>query len=409
MLQAFGRFFQTTAVILLNCFILFVIANLIAIPYVEQGAGSYDARAHRDQWLDRHGIETMRRVYPGLSDQQIKELLLQTGQFGQLFEPYIQTKSEPMVLEHTAFHPAGFRFVGRDQAGWPMDRNAFNVFVFGGSTVVGSGVRDDHAIPAVLQRLLRQTYPDRAINIYNFATAGHYSTQERIYFEQLILQGNTPDAVIFVDGLNDFYFWQDQPAHTDMMRAAFKYFATEDYRTLPSTLRLLVLRLPLTKVALRAINQANTGGMPTVSLVSPAFAATNIADNPARIEAVIERYLRFRRMAESVATAFDVAPVFVWQPVPLHQYEAKLRLFPVVGDHLLHETGYPAMARRVASTDMGKSFVWCADAFRNAERPLYLDSVHYTVEGNEIVAQCIMRDIVARGLLSEKLTKRRGG
>ena len=401
-----GRSYQTFAIVLLNCFLLFIAANLIALPFVDLGFNPYDPKSHRDQWLDRHGIETMRRVYPGLGDKQIKDLLLQAGRFGQVFEPYIHTKSEPMVLEHTAFHPAGFRMVGREQGPWPMSPDAFNVFVFGGSTVVGSGVRDDHAIPAVLQQMLRERFGDKAINVYNFATAGHYSTQERIYFEQLILRGHVPHAVVFVDGLNDFFYWHDEPAHTSMMRSAYAYMATRaDYRSLLTAIKAVVIRLPLTQLAQRYYHYARTGQMPKASLISTAHAADNPYAERTRIDAVIERYFRFKQMAAAVAESFGIVPVFVWQPVPLYRYDGKLRLFPVIDDHLIHEHGYPVMAQRAAGRDMGKDFIWCADAFERAARPLYLDAVHYTIEGNEMVASCIVEAIVGRGLFDKKLTR----
>jgi lysophospholipase L1-like esterase len=399
--------YRTCALILFNCLLLFIVANLVALPFISPGPRPYDPKAHRDWWLARHGIETMRRVYPGLSDQQIEQLLLQVGHFGLVFEPYIHTKSEPMVLEHTAFHPSGFRLIGREQGPWPMAKDVLNVFVFGGSTIVGSGVRDEQAIPAVLQALLRKQIGDNAVNVYNFATAGHYSTQERIFFEQLIMHGQTPDVVVFMDGLNDFYFWNDEPAHTGLMREAYTFLMEGIHpRSLDLALRTLVQRLPLTNILLPYYyHLIHTGQMPTAALAGAAYANENEFADRSKIDPVIERYFRFKQMAEAVAQTFGVTPIFVWQPVPLYKYDPKLRLFPVVGDHLRHEFGYPIMAQIVAERDLGTEFVWCADAFEAAMHPMYIDSVHYTIEGNEVVAGCAARAITQRGLLEAKLKK----
>lgn len=182
--------YRTIAIVTLNLILFSVLANLIAMPFA--AAKRVDAHAHRSVWLERHGIESMRRVYPTLSDQEIEEILIQTGSFGHLYEPFIEFKSEPMVVEHTNIHRDGFRLIGREQGPWPIDRAAFNVFVFGGSTALGSGVRDDQTIPAIMQRRLREHFPGRTINVYNFATGSHYTTQERIYFELLLMKGHGP-------------------------------------------------------------------------------------------------------------------------------------------------------------------------------------------------------------------------
>jgi hypothetical protein len=398
--------YRSLAIILLNCFLLFIIANIVALPFVNLGFNPYDPRVHRDQWLARNGIEAVRRVYPGLSDREIDDLLLQAGQFGQVYEPYIATKSEPMMLEHTAFHTAGFRLIGKDQGPWPMSSKALNVFVFGGSTIVGSGVRDDQAIPAVLQKLLRAQAGTADINVYNFATAGHYSTQERIYFEQLILKGNVPAIAIFIDGLNDFFFWNDEPAHTATMRLAFQNMNNlTSPRGLGFAIKLTLLRLPVSQFLLPYYYYARTGQMPTAALIASAYAQTDPYDDHAKIKRVIGRYFRFKDMAEAVAQRFGVTPIFVWQPVPLYKFDPKLALFPVAGDHKYHRYGYPLMAEAVAKRNMTDDFIWCADAFASASHPLYLDSVHYTIEGNEIVADCVAQAIAQRGLLQSALRK----
>jgi GDSL-like lipase/acylhydrolase family protein len=404
-LASIGSGLRAAAIVAVNCILLFAIVNVAVYFFVDLSKQRQYTADHFNQWVAKHGLEPLRRVYPGLSDDEIVKTVGQTGRFGQVFEPFIQVKSEPMILEHTALHRDGFRLIGKEQAPWPMPADGVNVFLFGGSTTAGSGVRDDHTFAALLQRSLRERYGRNDINIYNFGTGSHYSTQERIYFEQLLNKGITPDAVIFVDGLNDFWFWDDVPVHTVVLRHAFTYILQlSDPRGLGEAFQLVLQRLPVTNL-IRRFQSTPTGKMPTAGLIGPAFASDNPLADRSKIDPVVHRYFRFQRMASGVARSFGVTPIVVWQPVPLYKYDPKLRLFPVEGDHGRHEFGYPVMAQAIAARDMGENFVSCADAFETAERPLYLDSVHYNVEGNERVAGCIAAAIIDRDLLRQPLGK----
>ena len=48
---------------------------------------------------------------------------------------------------------------------------------------------------------------------------------------------------------------------------------------------------------------------------------------------------------------------------------------------------------------MGANFAWCADLQDGARQALYVDQVHYTADGNRLVADCIARTLLASGAL----------
>ena len=311
MLQRIARFYSAAALIVFNFALLFVIIN-VGAWWLYRPYDPLDPELNRNAWLVKHGIEPMRRVYPGLSDAEIKKLMLKTQRFGLLFEPYIHMKSEPSVVEHTAFHQAGFRLIGRDQGPWPIASKAVNVFVFGGSTTVGSGVQDNDTIPAALQRHLRGRSGRSDINIYNFGTAGHYSTQERIYFEQLLFHGNRPDIVVFVDGLNDFNFWDDRPSNTGMLQNAFTgMLELSNPRGLGEAVWVVMQRLPITNLLRELQRRSTAGKMPQAGLINSAHAADNPFADPAKINQVIQRYFIGKAMIEAIAARFDIVPLLV--------------------------------------------------------------------------------------------------
>ena len=85
--------------------------------------------------------------------------------------------------------------------------------MFGGSTAFGIGVPDDQTVASHLQTQLGTARDGREVRVYNFGRGAYYSSQERALFERLIVAGYVPNLAIFLDGLNDFFFYdQDRPS-----------------------------------------------------------------------------------------------------------------------------------------------------------------------------------------------------
>ena len=72
------------------------------------------------------------------------------------------------------------------------------IWIFGGSTVFGYGLKNDETIAAHLERYIKNK------NVINFGQGHFYSTQSRILFQNLLTFIPSPETVIFLDGLNDF-------------------------------------------------------------------------------------------------------------------------------------------------------------------------------------------------------------
>ncbi len=72
-----------------------------------------------------------------------------------------------------------------------------DVWVFGGSTIWGSGVRDHETIPAYLEQITN-------ISTLNLGEFGYTSSQElNLYIKNIIL--HKPKVVLFYDGFNDVF------------------------------------------------------------------------------------------------------------------------------------------------------------------------------------------------------------
>src|SRR5216683_3955094 len=132
--------YVTLCVISLSALGIFVIANLVAsflfLSPVDQAKGQREQVI--DLFIRRHGIETLRAAYPGMPDAAIRDLLMATGVVGNHYHPYVEFIQEAYVSPEMMIRPEGFRVIGRDQAPWPPPKTGKTVFVFGGSTSLGT-------------------------------------------------------------------------------------------------------------------------------------------------------------------------------------------------------------------------------------------------------------------------------
>jgi hypothetical protein len=458
-----GRFLRSTLLVAVSVLVVFVVANIGAEFYLDNARPVPDrearARARGDAVIARYGIDFFKRVYPDKTEAQIRELIYDQPELSNAYEPFVEFRSAAIASSTLNIHQAGFRFVGEQQGPWLLDDKAVNVFVFGGSTTVGSGVEDSKTIPATLQAILRGRIgaPGLAVNVYNFGVGAYFSSQEVTYFQNLLRSGYLPDMVVFIDGLNDFHYWDGDPSTAKTSRHTF-YLIQSMSRQLGREQGVgwhvveLLNSLPFVKLA-RQLGQPappapvgpdrealkeqvqqrsdaapsgaslirtadNRAGGSTLIDASGAPAADDgysgrysddlqITD-PNRIKTVIRRYLTNKDIAQGITRELGIEAIFAWQPVPLYKYDLSLHPFRIEDDHRRHRYGYPAMARYTATHDMGANFAWCADIQQNAKRSLYVDQVHYTADGNRLIAECISDAIMASGSLA-RVVQRKGG
>jgi len=82
------------------------------------------------------------------------------------------------------------------------DSDSFRIFMFGGSTMWGSGAEDNGTIPSHLSQSLSQ-YSDKKVHITNFGESGYVFTQELVLLMLELKKGNIPDMVVIYSGVNE--------------------------------------------------------------------------------------------------------------------------------------------------------------------------------------------------------------
>ncbi|HET6900223.1 MAG TPA: SGNH/GDSL hydrolase family protein [Vicinamibacteria bacterium] len=346
--------YTALAILLLNSVLLL----LVVVPLFLGGRWLVGrlARPRRDPVTERHG-----KLAAPTSEQEA--LLRETWSRPFVYEPFVQFGERPFAGRYVNVTAAGFR-VGVDQGPWPPRPANFNVFVFGGSTTFGYGVRDEMTVPSFIQQRLGTTPSGRPVRVYNFGRGNYYLSQERVLYERLLVAGLVPDLAVFVDGLNDLGYFADEPAMTPQLVKVFE----DEY------------------AKWRRTNEAWTKDLPASTVVPPAHAVpADEAGRRAAAERVLDRYQRSMKAVDGVAAAFGTRARFVWHPCSLWGLDPRLHPFAPDRNELA-PIGYEMMSRRRAGIP---GFIWCADVQRDAQAPLYVDSVHFGPELSRRVAACI--------------------
>lgn len=384
-LQRVRSGYRLTAMMLLNVAAALVLANLLLLVTYRV----IDAHRYRHSTplaLDSTALE---QIYPGLDRKGVAALLDETWSRPQIYEPFTQFTERPFKGRFVNVSEAGFR-VSKDQGPWPPDGSNFNVFLFGGSTTFGYGVADDQTIASYLQASLSERLK-RSVRVYNFGCGSYFSSQERVLFEKLLLEGYVPDLAVFVDGLNEFAF-HNGIAYTSRLRSVFEHQGRAEtvwgvIKGLPMTRFAQFVHRHVAAVVGHAAREGATGG--------------RAYEQPDVVTHVIDRYLANTRLIEAVAQGYGVDVAFVWQPIPLYKYHLEKEQMAKFeyGTNLFARYGYRVIHKRLADYHPDRNFIWCADIQEDHHEPLYVDRVHYTARMTHLLANAIADAIVERGLV----------
>jgi hypothetical protein len=379
-----SRWYPTVAMIALNTALAFCVLNLIA--YVAARTLRKPAASTNVVGV-RHGPARLMRVYPGMDARTIDDLLNETWNRQQVFAPYVQFREAPRRGRFVNVHDAGFR-ISKDQGPWPPNESALNIFVFGGSTAFSYGLPDSQTVASCLQDTISARLK-RTVHVYNFGAGSYQSSQERILFQELLINGFHPDMAIFIDGLNDYAFRHAPNYSEDLRHLMDQHNQQERW---PSLLLRAVNHLPAAQLA-RLIRYRSTE--------APDM-ADNESDNGQILDSVAMRYLSNKKLVEAIAKEFGVETVFIWQPVPFYKYNRPPDdVFPdVTGTNRYARAGYEHLRRTVENEESDRRFLWCADMQDGLTGPLYVDSVHYSAAMSDLLAKHIVKLLVERRLLA---------
>ncbi|MGO9464456.1 MAG: hypothetical protein ACLQVF_09925, partial [Isosphaeraceae bacterium] len=364
--------YKACALLFFNSVVVFAILNVFLFLAYKVKDRFYGLPTNSNRAINTLGMSSLRQVYPGFTDDDIRLLMKETWDRELEYDSLTQFKERAHAGKWVNVGKHGFR-LSKDNGPWPPDPKNLNIFLFGGSTAFGYGVADDQTIASHLQEFLAEQSRRKA-KVYNFGAGFFYSTQERALFSNLLEQGTVPHVAIFLDGLNDLYFTNGQPPPT----RSLQQFADAARPDPVAAGQGMLAALPVQRL-IDSIKERTGGGRKEKT--EPSMDSYN---DTTKLTAVLGRYLRNKRLIEAAARAFDVRPLFVWQPVPTYHYNLDYHLFrPRSFElHTYSQFGYALMASTVKDNpqDFREDFLWLADIQKDMQRPLYVDACHYTGE-----------------------------
>jgi len=357
--ELFTKLYKGAALLVFNTLLLFIGLNgcLALISMLRHRFSD----AQYGPTVQRYGLRYVATAYPGWTPADLKVLLRETTRIRSDYEPFTTLRPELLAGRFINLGPSGYRN-GSEQCPWPVEHGTTNIFVFGGSTAFGVGVADSDTIPSRLQHHLRQV-TGKHICVYNFARPAYASANERILFQQLLLDRHKPDLAVFIDGLNEFR----TDDMTEPLRNMVRQETHPDWRG--ATLQFL-RTLPVGRAARLAQRRE---GLPVP------------AENPI---AVVDRWIANVRMVRAIAAQFGVRTLFVWQPVPSYGYDLRYHAFSqLVPAGWWGTPGWAYVSSQAGN--LGDDFLWLGDLQRGERRNLYVDSFHYNAPFCDRIAMAI--------------------
>lgn len=356
------------------------IALLLVLEIV---AGFIIRSRERSRFEDRVELYLQSGAYPEADAPEIEAM------FDELYsnidmeaEPYVHYRIKPSEGDHINVLPNKTRLCTNP----PEDAHiSLEVFVFGGSTIWGTGARDAHTIPSELAALFAQQPNMGNVRVTNFGNWGYVRTQENLLLLRELQQGRIPDLVIFYDGVNDLVssFMANEaglPQNT-INRA-------EEFNIRLSTKRQLGMLLSSSYLFRAATGIGrNLGG--------------NAPAQPRNLDALaqqsIDAYKHALDVSDALAELHGFKVLNFWQPnvftkQPRTDYEEGYRAKDGHFEELF--TNAYSIVPQDAELVGRANFFDLSQLFEGVEETLYIDFVHKSEHANALVAKAMNKEIV---------------
>ncbi|MGI9493656.1 MAG: SGNH/GDSL hydrolase family protein [Geminicoccaceae bacterium] len=334
--------------------------------------------------IDRRSVADTYDNAPWTEDY-FKEL--RESSFDVRWMPHVYWRRNPYDGEYVNVAHDGLRLTPNSVTNSTGSSPKPEIFLFGGSTMWGTGARDSFAIPALLLQELKK----RGINanVRNFGESGYVSAQELAMLMHQLRNGDIPNIVIFYDGVNDvFSAYQQGTAGIPQ---------NEIGRTREFNLTKPIRRQDLIDEPLEA---SSTMRFIRILVGAPDSNNQTISDQDHMelAQDVISTYANNVRMAHALAEYYGFKTLFYWQPTvfekkiltdyekgELERVNSEQRSFFDMTYNLIRDEGelFPTSIL----------FHNLSEVFSDTHEPIYIDWMHLGERGNSIIAQRIVDDV----------------
>lgn len=301
--------------------------------------------------------------------------------FDARWEPYVYWHRKPYKGKYITIDSTCRRFTPNPEIG---SEHVPRIFMFGGSTMWGTGARDSFTIPAILAAELGRR--GTTVEVVNFGESGFVTTQEVIVLLRELQKGNIPDAVVFYDGINDAYSAYQQGIPGLAQNEANRVQEFNMLKRLPE-LRGMVLKDAVSNLASVRVAKSILGIKETES--EPDFDA-HVAEQS------VDLYLKNIGLVKALAASYKFKFQFYWQPTifgknKLSEYEQSEYDSQKHLERVYMET-YRMVHDKSTSVRTDKSFHNLSDIFLHEEEPVYIDWMHLSERGNAVIAMAMAEE-----------------
>jgi len=283
---------------------------------------------------------------------------------------YINTDDSPNGTLRRTVNPVGCEKQPR-----------IDVWMFGGSTLYGTGVPDWATLPSFVSRDLNSAGLG-CMEVTNFGAEGYVTNQEVMLLIEQLKIGRRPGIVVFYDGLNDSFAGAVSPgvpsAHMSLAnikaRVEGSLAGRIDFLRNSSALQL----------AMSAVN----------SLRRSSAAEPGAEETRSRAAATLDNYEANLRIARILGEAYGFRVFCFWQPAFVYGHKT-LDPFEVrIADNEATKGTFHILAavyqhaERRAQTD--GEFMFLGNIFDSVKEPVYVDKwMHLSPLGNQFVARSV--------------------
>ena len=296
------------------------------------------------------------------------------------YAPFIEFREQPRLG----------KFVAVSEIGNRCNQNNLNkclgplggtdeIWIFGGSTSFGYGVKNNETIAAYLEKF----YLGKK-NIINFGNGFFYSTQERIFFQNLLTYLDPPYAAIFIDGANDFgqYWNMNETVYSNAIRNSLEKKDKDKFgKKFTHWLRERITRLNIYRLIQQNFSNKNKK---ITKLVESAVSEE-------KVKQLIRRFKQNHKINVAVGSSYGIIVLTVLQPVPIYEYSYTLSKFPKgyinVNEKKSSNTmlAYKLLSDEENSIKKSKFFLDLKNFKINDA--MYVDAIHYSPKFNNAIAR----------------------
>ncbi len=365
MLHRVSAAYRYIATFLLTSILLLVVGNYVLGIVRTVKNSDHNLISDTEEQVDQRAYLSVYDDFPE------KERLWKNHPWKTHFEPYIHWRRDAWKSKYVNVDESGIRrTVKTPQPG------AKKVFVFGGSTIWGTGSPDEMTIPSYLQQSLGNHF-----DVYNFGETGFVAAQELNLLLKLLADGQIPDVVIFYDGNNDGYAGAYSPAvprDPQNLRQRSKTNGAGPFAT-------FLLSLYQNSYYKNFVGWLKGGDEP---LWDQLVKGREVELS----QRVLDYYQAHIRQVKALGREYGFKSFFFWQPHLLnserkaHSYEASfIRDASPVFVESQHQV-YLQARRRLSGQENADIF-FLGDILNEADIPAYLDWSHTGPQANALIAR----------------------